>query len=107
DEQEAVDHALGRCEEGDLLLIFGDDIGRCWRQITGFGSDGKEAPAPSERGNGAASFAAPLDAPDALPAPGALLLETPEPPRETYQLKGGRQVVRDRRGIRVVHDEEA
>lgn len=35
-EQEAIDEALHMAKEGDLLLIFGDDITRCWKQIIHF-----------------------------------------------------------------------
>ncbi|MDX1418594.1 MAG: cyanophycin synthetase [Rubricoccaceae bacterium] len=108
DEQEAVDHGLHACEEGDLLLIFGDEISRCWKQIVRFGDLGQEAPPPTH-GDGSARAsepAPPVPAPPA-PAPGALLLDTTEGEGETYQLSGGRQVVRDRRGVRVVHDEDA
>ncbi len=38
DETEAVDAALAMAREGDLLLIFGDDITRCWKQIINFNS---------------------------------------------------------------------
>ncbi|TDR20621.1 cyanophycin synthetase [Marinicella litoralis] len=38
DETEAVDGALSMAREGDLLLIFGDDITRCWKQIINFNS---------------------------------------------------------------------
>ena len=38
DETEAVDSALAMAREGDLLLIFGDDITRCWKQIINFNS---------------------------------------------------------------------
>ena len=36
DEQEAVNRALQLGEHGDLILIFGDKISRCWKQITKF-----------------------------------------------------------------------
>jgi cyanophycin synthetase len=36
DEQKAVDHALQVCERGDLLLVLGDNISRCWKQIVQF-----------------------------------------------------------------------
>src|SRR5690606_24241388 len=39
DETEAVDAALSMAREGDLLLIFGDNITRCWKQIINFNSD--------------------------------------------------------------------
>ncbi len=39
DEADAVDAALNMAAEGDLLLIFGDNIARCWKQIIGFNKD--------------------------------------------------------------------
>ncbi len=39
DETKAVDAALSMSCEGDLLLIFGDDITRCWKQIINFNSE--------------------------------------------------------------------
>nr|MBP6310242.1 cyanophycin synthetase [Arenimonas sp.] len=38
DEQKAIDTALNMAEAGDLLLIFGDSLTRCWKQITKFNS---------------------------------------------------------------------
>ena len=35
DEAEAVDAALSLAKSDDLVLIFGDDVSRCWNQITG------------------------------------------------------------------------
>jgi cyanophycin synthetase len=32
-EQEAVDTALNMAREGDLVMVFGDNITRCWKQI--------------------------------------------------------------------------
>jgi cyanophycin synthetase len=43
DEQEALVYALNRCERGDLLLVLGDNISRCWKQIVQF----KETSAPA------------------------------------------------------------
>ncbi|WP_298849158.1 cyanophycin synthetase [uncultured Ruegeria sp.] len=43
DEVEAVNAGLERATPGDLLVIFGDDTTRCWKQIIYFNSDG-EAP---------------------------------------------------------------
>ena len=37
DEVEAVDFALRMSEANDLLLIFGDNCTRCWKQIISFG----------------------------------------------------------------------
>jgi cyanophycin synthetase len=39
DEVEAVDHALSMAEEGDLVMIFGDNSVRCWKQIIYFKND--------------------------------------------------------------------
>ena len=43
DEVKAVNAALEQAAQGDLLVIFGDDTTRCWKQIIYFNSDG-EAP---------------------------------------------------------------
>ena len=54
DEEPAVDRALALAEEGDLLLILGDDITRCWKQIIYFESEKGESspeeisPVPAE-----------------------------------------------------------
>jgi cyanophycin synthetase len=107
DEQEAVDHALRASREGDLLLVFGDHIARCWKQIVQFG--GPRTADRAVRGDGADAL---LGAPratepvpvEATPRPTA----SPRRPKgEKYRLRGGREVVRDGRGIRVIHDEEA
>lgn len=39
DEQEAVAHGLKTSEEGDLLLVIGDNVTRSWKQIVRFGKD--------------------------------------------------------------------
>ena len=41
DEVEAVNAALEMAGPGDLLVIFGDDTTRCWKQIIYFNSDGE------------------------------------------------------------------
>ncbi len=48
DETEAVNAALSMARQGDLLLIFGDNITRCWKQIINFNSDsaGKQSKKP-------------------------------------------------------------
>ena len=54
DEEPAVNRALALAEEGDLLLILGDDITRCWKQIIYFESEKGESspeeisPVPAE-----------------------------------------------------------
>lgn len=47
DERAAIDAALEYCERDDLLLIFGDAISRCWKQVTRHGQTlAGRAPAP-------------------------------------------------------------
>jgi len=42
-EADAVEAALNLAAEGDLLLIFGDDITRCWKQIINFNKDNQKS----------------------------------------------------------------
>ncbi len=47
DETKAIDRALQNAQEGDLLLIFGDDITRSWKQIIGFNPENQKPSEPS------------------------------------------------------------
>jgi cyanophycin synthetase len=47
DEKEAVDHVLNMAEEGDLVMIFGDDSVRCWKQIIYFRNEDMPEPTAS------------------------------------------------------------
>jgi cyanophycin synthetase len=95
----AVDRALEMGAPGDLLLIFGDQINRSWKQIIYFGRDEDEitaaetpqvaAPEPVESDPLAGATAVP-DAP--------MLPET--------MLSGGMRMVRDGRGVRVQSEPE-
>ena len=40
DEREAVSTALAFAEPGDLLVVFGDNVTRCWKQIIYYGGRG-------------------------------------------------------------------
>ncbi len=106
EEAEAVEHALRLAEPGDLVVVFGDDITRCWRQIVHFGGRSAEG-APAEMPSSAATTET-----DGQVAPGAgSPVEEPAtlgPEGETFRLREGQTVVRDRRGVRIVTpDEEA
>ena len=51
EEEPAIETALSLCQPGDLLLVFGDKVTRCWKQIVYFGGsapteDIEETPAP-------------------------------------------------------------
>ncbi len=74
---------------GDLVLIFGDDIRRCWQQITDFVPGGE---ARSERRDA-------TERPEA-PAPAAGLSRPPVP---ALDLDG--ELIRDERGVRLAREE--
>jgi cyanophycin synthetase len=48
EEQQAVDAALRMARAGDLLLVFGDEITRSWKQIIHFAPDGALRPVTAE-----------------------------------------------------------
>ncbi|HVI00651.1 MAG TPA: Mur ligase family protein, partial [Enhygromyxa sp.] len=101
DEQEAVTAALRMGEPRDLLVIFGDNITRCWKQIIRFG--GGETRAPSAIGN---LVATPADAP--APAPtDELVADTVEPVRDELTVAGSskQDVIVDERGVRLAREE--
>jgi cyanophycin synthetase len=82
-EEEAVETALDNANEGDLLVVLGDEITRCWKQIVHFneGAEVKQsAEAPSQ------------DFPEKL-------YETEE---TAFKLKPGQRLVHDDRGVRLV-----
>ena len=81
DEEPAVDRALDLAEEGDLLLILGDDITRCWKQIIYF---------ESEKGESSPEEISPVPA-DEVGEMDALL-------------EAGR-LIRDDRGVRLAKEE--
>jgi cyanophycin synthetase len=82
DEEAAVDHALRIAERGDLLIVFGDKISRCWKQITKFAPhEGAERPAVNV---------------------GALAAEPARPLSAPVDVEGSRlEVVADDRGVRL------
>jgi cyanophycin synthetase len=84
DEREAVDRALRLARPGDLLLVFGDKISRCWKQIIYFRPE-HAAPTP-----------APAAAHSAEPPP-----EEPEVVREHRA-----DLIRDERGVRLPREAE-
>jgi len=61
DERACIDAALAYCGRDDLLLIFGDAISRCWKQVTKFGQAQQQAqetsqPAPTRAPDDVASL---------------------------------------------------
>ncbi|MGH8034693.1 MAG: hypothetical protein ACREO9_05660, partial [Lysobacterales bacterium] len=84
-EVDAIQAALHQGHEGDLIVIFGDNIERCWAQIVGH---------KVEAGNKAR--------PELLrPAPSFV-----EPDPEAFRLDPAAELVRDGRGVRIARVEE-
>ena len=89
DEQEAIDHALKLAEADDLVLIFGDAITRCWKQITSFNNADKEAAVDVKEHA--------EDVPKVTP-----MLDSGEP--DPFVLEDGMTLVKDERGVRIVEE---
>lgn len=79
DEQTAIEHGLGMAAEGDLLIVFGDDPARCWKQIIYFKSESRAEPRSP--------------APRAAPVVPSVKLEE--------MLSEGDILIRDERGVRL------
>jgi cyanophycin synthetase len=87
EEQQAVDASLHMAREGDLVVIFGDNIQRCWKQVAGFKTD-DESKDHVKSGKLAISFV--------------------ESDPEAFTLQPGAELVRDERGVRIARvDEES
>jgi cyanophycin synthetase len=84
DEQAAVAHALEICDEGDLLIVFGDDITRCWKQIIHVNT--------AQAGTSAATV---VD-----------IAAEPVDDAEKFELPVGQSLIRDERGVRIARNEE-
>ena len=82
DEQAATQHALEIAEEGDLVLVLGDNVKRVWKQIIYFKS-GKAAAGSSEKSR-----------PE---------IELPE--LAGFDLDGDIEIISDERGVRIAREE--
>ncbi|MEE8453823.1 MAG: Mur ligase family protein, partial [Limibaculum sp.] len=100
-EQEAVDAALNMAKHGDLVLIFGDQIQRTWKQIIYFNRDEPEGSAPAETRKPEAPAEPVPDDPLAAATP---VPDAPDIPQSL--LLGGIRMVRDARGVRVETEPE-
>jgi cyanophycin synthetase len=126
DEQEAIQAGLEMGERGDLLVIFGDDITRCWKQIIYFsghpygplglqGEDTRSDGIGKLAGEGHAST--PVDRPPAQrvgrergeldDAESASRGPDVEPVRDERPLRSsaGSNVIVDDRGVRLAREE--
>jgi cyanophycin synthetase len=88
-EQQAVEAALRLAQKDDVLLIFGDAIARCWRQINAFRAD-SEAPIPEVK--------------DLAPQKPVVKLDTVD--SSPIELREGEWLIRDERGVRLAREEE-
>jgi cyanophycin synthetase len=86
DEVLAVEGALDMAQEGDLLVLFADDVRRCWKQVIHYEGDNAEAKTAVE-GKPMHSFV--------------------EPDPEAFSLDPGARLVRDERGVRLAKEEES
>jgi cyanophycin synthetase len=86
DEVEAVEYALKFSKLDDLLLIFGDNCTRCWKQIIYFGEKLMEADTSSSSGGGDFSVSSMIS-------------------NESLSLPEG-NIIQDERGVRLARVEE-
>ncbi|MFT5452652.1 MAG: cyanophycin synthetase [Enterobacterales bacterium] len=85
DEAEAVDAALSSANPGDLVMIFGDNIIRCWKQITRFNNHEEVSNTDTSIMTKQTSEAT-----------------TPDP----FELDPGMRLIRDERGVRLAREPE-
>jgi cyanophycin synthetase len=83
DEQDAINASLKEAEEGDMVLILGDDITRSWKQIIHFESSSKKTAGKSE-----------------------IQLDTEiDLDESVFTLEEGQKLIQDERGVRLAKAE--
>jgi len=128
-EVEALAAGLERARPGDLLVVFGDQISRCWKQIVGFGGEGESRRRRERTLDGGGIGALTSDVGTAgrvMPPPAASegaamrprihersrarpLSGTPgvhEPATPAPAATGSGTVIRDARGVRLARERE-
>jgi len=85
DETDAVQAALDRARRGDLVVIFGDNIERCWNQVAGHQVE-------------------PGEAKGRMPDKPVQSFVQEDP--EAFKLDPGAELIRDERGVRIARVEE-
>jgi cyanophycin synthetase len=102
EEQEATKAALEMAEPGDLVLVFGDNITRTWKQII---YHGKNRPSPeAEEGTEPAPGGKALQRPAAGTPQGPITEKAPDLTAE--RLPSGMRMIRDERGVRLAAEPE-
>jgi cyanophycin synthetase len=84
-ETEAVKASLEMAREGDLVVIFGDNIERCWKQVAGHQVEDVES----------GGF-------EVEKAVQSFVEEDPE----AFTLEPGAELIRDERGVRIARMDE-
>ena len=94
DEQEAINAALDAAEPDDLVIIFGDAITRCWKQITKYNREGDDLAIRQTEVRSAEPKVTPM-------------MQSDE--QNPFVLDAGMKLVTDERGVRLVEtlDEES
>jgi cyanophycin synthetase len=101
DEQEAVEAGLQMAAAGDLLLVFGDQITRTWKQIIHFRPQGVRDDAATRGEAAAREFTGEFAIPSA--APPVVAARAEHPPAQTPDLTA---LVRDERGVRLARESD-
>jgi len=85
DEVVSVTNALKMAQEGDLVVIFVDDVGRSWNQVIHYEADAQTTSAAA----------------DSKPV-NSFVEEDPE----AFSLDAGARLIKDERGVRLAREEE-
>jgi cyanophycin synthetase len=83
DEVESIQRGLSLAEPGDLLIVFGDNVTRCWKQIINFNQD-EELPTSTKTTE-------------------PIFEDSAESFVEPFTLGAGQRFIRDERGVRLDH----
>jgi cyanophycin synthetase len=86
EEMAAVSAALERAQEGDLVVLFADDVNRSWNQVIQYESTG-ETETVSNESKPTNSFV--------------------EEDPEAFSLDAGARLIKDERGVRLAREEES
>jgi cyanophycin synthetase len=82
DEQEATARALEIAQPGDLVLVLGDNVKRCWKQIIYFKAGAR---------------------PEDAITPKPVVVELPQ--TEDFRFDEGVEIISDERGVRIAREE--
>ncbi len=86
DEVLSVEKALDMAQEGDLVVMFADDISRSWNQVIHYEGDGSIVSGSKD-----------------TKAANSFVEEDPQ----AFSLEAGARLIKDERGVRLARDEES